>query len=165
MSAIEETTAGKCTRGAAGDATRLALPQAPYADAVHAALTTLRTLPDLVDVGVRREQLSGPGELFIRAEWLPGHDDLLPVRVREAGLTVQWSHVTGWSLVSGDDLAIPTALDVLAAPEVVAVTAMHAAVHGLVCVCESLPDPGARWEHAAALDAALARYEDGEPPC
>ncbi|MFJ4631589.1 hypothetical protein [Streptomyces sp. NPDC088847] len=164
MSAIEETrtaaTVGNGTGGGiqspSGGAT---LPQLPYADAVHRALCAIEVLPDSVETGVRTEIFDGQRELFVRVEWMPGHDDLAPDVLRTAGLTVQWSHLTGWSVCSGDELA-ELAVDDLADPDTIADRCMHAVLCGLGCACEK-PSPG-RWERAAALNAALAAYDERE---
>lgn len=164
MSAIDETrtaaTAGNGTGGdgqsSSGGAT---LPQLPYADAVHRALCAIAVLPDTVETGVRVETLDGQRELFIRLEWLPGHDDLLPPEVQAAGVIAQWSHLAGWSMSSGVDIAEPD-IDALADPDTVAERCMHALLCGLGCDCEK-PAPG-RWEHAAALNLALTAYDERE---
>lgn len=166
MSAIEETrtaaTVGKDTSdgaqlsASAGEST---LPQLPYADAVHRALCALEVLPDSVETGVRTEIFDGQRELFVRVEWMPGHDDLVPDVLRTAGLTVQWSHLTGWSVCSGDELA-ELAVDDLADPDTIADRCMHAVLCGLGCACEK-PQSG-RWELAAALNAALTAYDERE---
>lgn len=165
MSAIEETNAaaaaaGKSTQLSLGEATRLTLPQLPYADAIHAALAALEFLPDTVEAGVRTETIERPHrELFLRLEWLPGNDDLVPAALQTDGLIVQWSHMTGWSLRTGDDLVVLTSLDDLADPFVVADVAMHAALYGLRCTAER-PDTAARWSEAVHLDIALVRYDE-----
>lgn len=166
MSAIEETrtaaTVGKDTSdgaqlsASAGEST---LPQVPYAEAVHRALCAIQVLPDSVETGVRVEVFDGQRELFVRVEWLPGHDDLVPDALRTAGLTVQWSHLTGWSVCSGDELA-ELAVDDLADPDTIAERCMHAVLCGPGCDCEK-PAPG-RWERAAALNAALTAYDEPE---
>lgn len=166
MSAIEETNtaaeaAGKSTQLSLGEATLLTLPQLPYADAVHAALDELAFLPDTLETGVRTETTAAPHrELFLRLEWLPGNDDLVPAAVKTDGLVVQWSHLIGWSLRSGDDLVVLELLAELAAPALVADVAMHAALCGMRCTCER-PDPAARWSEAVHLDIALVRYDEG----
>ncbi|MFJ8140621.1 hypothetical protein [Streptomyces sp. NPDC096013] len=164
MSAIEEprtaATVGKDTgdspqlSASAGEST---LPQLPYAEAVHRALCAVEVLPDTVETGVRVETLDGQRELFIRLEWLPGHDDLLPEELQAAGVIAQWSHLAGWSVSSGTDIAEPD-IDALADPDTVAERCMHALLCGLRCDCEK-PPPG-RWEHAAALHLALAAYDE-----
>ena len=164
MSAIEETrtaaTAGNGTGGgirpSSGGAT---LPQLPYADAVHAALCAIEVLPDSVETGVRVEVFDGQRELFVRVEWMPGHDDLVPDALRAAGLTVQWSHLASWSVCSGDELA-ELAVDVLADPDTIAERCMHAVLCGLGCACDK-PTPG-RWERATALNAALTAFDEPE---
>ncbi|MBK3630405.1 hypothetical protein JHN59_37535 [Streptomyces sp. MBT49] len=169
MSAIEETRAaapGKSThedsgRLSVGDATRATLPQLRYGDAVERALAALEFLPDTIDAGMRKEPgQSGRRELFLRLEWLPGHDDLVPDVICASGLVVQWSHLAGWSALAGDDL-VALDVDEIADPALIADAAMHAALHGLRCACEK-PDtdgPG-RWEDAVYLDVALVAYDE-----
>jgi hypothetical protein len=169
VSAIEESSAvaevGKGTsvgiQPSAGESTRALTdsPHAPYADAIHAALRAIEVLPDLVETGLRVEVFDGQRELFIRVEWLPGHDDLIPAPLRALGLVVQWSHLAGWSVRSGDDVAGLERTDDLADPAVIADIAMHAVLHGLSCTCER-PDPGGRWEFALELDIALVNFEE-----
>lgn len=166
MSAIEERAAGvsgqsihDSGRLSVDDATRATLPQQFYGDAVDRALAAIEFLPDLIEAGMRREPgPSGQRELFLRLEWLPGHDDLVPYPLQADGLVVQWSHRAGWSVRSGDDLhALP--VDELADPALVADAAMHAALHGLRCPCEQ-PDPEARWANAVYVDLGIARFEE-----
>lgn len=153
MSAREETNT------AAVEAIALTLPQLPYADAVHAELAGSAFLPDTAEAGVRTETLGRPHrELFLRLEWLPGNDDLVPAAVQADGLIVQWSHLIGWSVRCGDDLVVPM-LSELADPALIADVAVHAALHGLGCVCER-PDPLSRWSQADVLDAALVCYDE-----
>lgn len=163
MTAIEEhtaSTAGKSTHDGGqptvGDATRATLPQLPYGDAVHAALAALQLLPDLMDAGVRQEPPNGKGDLFLRLEWQPGHDDLAPLASRLEGLTVQWSHRAGWSVRCGADQD-PLGIDKAADPDTVAEAALHAVLCGPGCDCVK-PPPG-RWEHADRLLAALTAYD------
>lgn len=164
MSAIEEQPAGSTGQSIQGssqlsvdDATRDTLPQLRYADAVHAALAAIEVLPDTLDMGLRVEDLNGPRELFIRLEWRPSHDDLVPDALNKAGLVVRWSHLAGWSACSGAEL-VAIDVDEIAAPVTVAEAAMHAVLCGLSCTCEK-PPPG-RWEHAVYLDIALVAYEE-----
>lgn len=143
-----------------GDATRtLTLPHLPYTDAVHAALRAVEVVPDLVEVGVRTETVDGQRELFARLEWLPGHDDLVPVDVQTSGLVLQWSHLAGWSVCAGSDVEM-LAADDLADPALIADAALHAAVYGLT---EKWVIPfEARWQHARELDIALAQFDERE---
>ncbi|MFK0155401.1 hypothetical protein ACIQVK_25410 [Streptomyces sp. NPDC090493] len=169
MTAIEEQQpTGTAQEGIPGsvqlsvdDATRATQPHLPYADAVYAALAEIQLLPDLTEAGTRREgTVMGrrqPPELFTRLEWLPNHDDLVPLDVRVDGLIVEWSHLGGWAIRSGRDLAVLD-VDDLADPATVAEAAMHAALCGLGCACEK-PAPG-RWEHAVYLDIALVAYDE-----
>lgn len=168
MTAIDETRPGgpgKYTRDGSqpdvGQVTRaLTLPQLPYADAVHAALDALKFLPDALEAGVRTETPGRQRELFLRLDWLPGHDDLVLPAMAADGLTVMWSHLAGWATRSGDDLLVLD-LTELAAPALVADAAMHAALHGLRCACER-PDTWGRWDHALELDIALVNYAERE---
>ncbi|MDX2681071.1 hypothetical protein [Streptomyces soliscabiei] len=165
MSAIDEQAAGVAGKSthdggqlSVGDATRATLPQLRYGDAVDQALAALMFLPDIVEAGMRKE--SGPvgrRELFLRAEWLPGHDDLVPAPLCESGMAVEWSHLAGWSVRAGDDL-VALDVDELADPATVAEAAMHAALCGLRCDCDK-PPPG-RWDHAVYLDVALGRFDE-----
>ncbi|MFI1002025.1 hypothetical protein ACIP10_15525 [Streptomyces galbus] len=139
------------------EATRATLPQLRYADAVWAAHQELALIPDALETGVRAESPGGGRELFIRLEWLPGHEELARPAVKSDGLTVEWSHLAGWIVRSGDDLHMPD-LDQLAAPEVVADLAMHAALCGPGCACPKVP--AGRWEHAVYLDVALVAYDE-----
>ena len=170
MSAIEETrtaavTVGKDTgdgiQSPAGESTPVlaGLPQRSYAQAVHAALCAIEVLPDYVESGERVEVFDGQPELFVRLEWLPGHDDLAPVALQAAGLVVQWSHLAGWSVCSGADVA-EFDVDELADPDTVAERCMHAVLCGLGCACEK--PPRGRWERAAALNAALSAFDERE---
>lgn len=167
MSALEETaaaTVGKSTQQdssqlSVGDATQATLPQLRYADAIHAALRAIEVLPDLVDAGVRTETVDGQRELYIRLQWMPLHDDLVPHTVRADGLTVQWSHLAGWSVCSGEDVTALEGADDLADPAVIADACLHAAIHGPRCTCDR-PDPAARWSKAVYLDIALVAYDE-----
>jgi len=171
VSAIEERRpaagpgkdTGDGTQPSAGGSTQTqtVFPHLSYADAVHAALRAIEVLPDLVETGLRVEAFDGQRELFIRLEWLPGHDDLVPAALQVVGLVVQWSHLAGWSVCAGADVAVLEAADDLAAPALIADAALHAAVHGLRCTCER-PDPAGRWEFALELDIALVAFDERE---
>jgi hypothetical protein len=165
VSAIEETrpaAPGKSTHDSGqlsvDDATRATLPHLRYADAVDAAFQDLRFLPDALEMGLRREPGAGGRELFLRLEWLPGHDDLVPPGMQADGLTVEWSHLVGWLVRSGDELVVPD-VDQLADPAAIAGVAMHSALHGLRCACDK-PEASARWTDAVYLDIALTRYDE-----
>ncbi|MEU5111677.1 hypothetical protein AB0G64_09275 [Streptomyces longwoodensis] len=164
MSAIDEpraagSEAGKSIRPMTVDeATRAVLPQLAYADAIWARHRDLEMVPDALETGVRREALGGDQELFIRLEWLPGHDDLVHPAVRRDGLTVEWSHLAGWMVRSGADVHAP-AVDKLAAPRAVGVLSMH----GGLCRpgCTGAEQRAAdRWEHAVYLEIALGHYAE-----
>jgi hypothetical protein len=163
VSAIEETNAsavGKSTQGSSqlsvGDATRmLAVPQAPYADAVYAALE-LGLAPDVMEVGLRDTRPRAP-ELIIRLVWTPGHP-VLGGGHQDAGLTVAWSHVTGWSAHNAYGAAELLDVDALAAPELVADAARHHARHGVGLPW--VPPADGRWSEAVYLDIALGLFEE-----
>ncbi|NUS29781.1 MAG: hypothetical protein HOV92_36960 [Streptomyces sp.] len=163
MSALEATSAaaqvGKSTRGggqpSVGDATRpLTLPHLPYGDAVHAELAVSGLEPDTVEAGVRREP-GGPQELFLTVSWSPGHPDLY-AELWPSGLTLSWSHLTGWSTHDGDTVRVLADVDALAPPALIADAALHLAVFGLDTVW--VPPVGGRWEHAGVLDGALEEF-------
>jgi hypothetical protein len=169
VSAIEETRPAAGGDGksihdsgqlSVDDATRATLPQTRYADAIDAALAELVLLPDTVETGMRSEPGGPQRELFVRLEWLPGHDDLVPPTLQADGLTVQWSHRAGWSARTADDLVVLD-VDELADPAVIAEAAMHAALCGLRCSCVRSPQAStARWDHAVYLDIALTAYDE-----
>lgn len=169
MTALEETgTAGpaKSTRGGSrpsvGDATRaLTLPQLPYGDAVHAELLAVAMPPAAVETGVRDGQ-SGAPELFLRAVW-PAGTALLDDRVRGRGLTLAWSHVTGWSAHDAYDTCRLLDVDALADPRLIAHAALHLAEEPLDEGATWEPPPGLdRWSEAVYLDIALAHYDERE---
>ncbi|MEU4165613.1 hypothetical protein AB0F46_01845 [Streptomyces sp. NPDC026665] len=168
MSAIEERAAvalgkGTCDRSqrSVGDATRaLTLPHLPYGDAVHAALHTAGIVPDTMEAGCRVDGASyGKSrlELFLRLEWLPGHEDLA-VAHRATGMALEWSHLVGWTVRFGDDLAVLDA-DELAAPDLLVAAVLEAATEGFGFAWT--PPPGAgRWDFALELDIALVAFDD-----
>ncbi|WP_330348133.1 hypothetical protein [Streptomyces sp. NBC_00582] len=157
--------AGKSTRGSSllplGDATLAALLAAllldRYAAAVSAELGEIEFVPDAMETGTRFEP-GGGQELFLRLEWLPGHDGLAVPAVRAEGLTLEWSHIVGWLVHSGADVVVPDAA-LLADPPVVGHLAMHASVCGIRCGCDK-PDGTACWTGAAQLGAALDSYDE-----
>lgn len=155
MSTQEDTRDG--SQPSVGSVTGcLTLPHLPYGDAVHAELCGSGLEPDRVDAGVRREP-GGPRELYLTAVWSPGHSDL----DRSAwpdGLTVSWSHLTGWSAHDGDTVRGLGDVDALAPPVLIADAVLHLAVHGLDIAW--VPPVGGRWEHAGALDAALDTFTE-----
>ncbi|HET9381487.1 MAG TPA: hypothetical protein VFP69_11735 [Streptomyces sp.] len=167
MTAVDESSvpagAGKCTRGQTpvGEATRaclirdLTLPHLPYADAVVAALDAAGVPPAVVESGLR--DLRAP-VLFVRAVW-PAGSEVLAEGVRDRGLTLAWSHVTGWSVHDADGTAALLGLDVIAAPELVADAARCCAGHG-VDAARRLPPASGRWADAVYLDIAAARVEE-----
>lgn len=173
MSAIEETdadrAAGKDTRdgiqlsGAASTHTGTAgapvYPHLAYGDAVHAELAAWELRPEVMDAVLRARAPGGRRELVLLLMWPADHDDLAE-DVRPGGLTLAWSHVTGWSVrtaVGGGRLS----LDKFAAPAVVAEVALHLAADGLDCGWTPGPD-AARWEHADALAAACVQFGERE---
>lgn len=162
--ATEASADGKCTRDSGplsvGEATRtLTLPQAPYADAVHAALDAVGMAPAVLEVGLRDTRPRTP-ELFLRLVWPAGHAALAEA-VTGAGLTLAWSHVTGWSAHNGDGEAELLDVDPLAAPQLLAAAAEVLTAQGLTRW--SPPgDAPARWSEAVYLDLALVRFEEGD---
>ncbi|MFD5468855.1 hypothetical protein [Streptomyces sp. NPDC127105] len=158
--------AGKSTRDSrrlsAGEATRsLPLPQLPYADAVHAALTEARITPDVVEAGLRNEQPRNPRsrpELFLRLVWLPDHA-AVAAAAEEDGLTLRWSGVTGWSAHNHADARL-LPVDALADPALIVDAARHYARHGLT---KDWVHPfQARWSEAVYLDIALVKFDERE---
>lgn len=169
MTAIDEAAgvgSGKSTQGSSqlsvGDATwALTLPQLPYADAVYAELLAVAMPPSCFEAGLRRGR-TGAEELFLRAVW-PVGTSLLDDRVRPHGLTIAWSHVTGWSAHDADENVALLDLDVIAAPRLVAHAALHLAEEPLDDGKPHTLPPGlaaGRWSEAVYLDIALARFED-----
>lgn len=168
MSAIEETdTAGKDTSGggqpsgAASTHTVVTalLPHLAYGDAVHAEVAEWELHPELMEAGVGVAARSGRPELFLRLIWPAGSIDL-GEDVRPDGLTLSWSHITGWSARSGDS-GLLLSLHEFAAPPVVAEAALHLVEEGLDCGWT--PDPGAdRWEHATATRTACLLFATGK---
>lgn len=167
MTAIKETAAAgeseKSTQGggrpSVGDATRtLTLPHLPYADAVLAELDAAGMPPVAVEAGLR--DLRAP-ELFMRFVW-PVGTQLLADGVRDKGLTLAWSHVTGWSGHNVEGVAELLDVDVLAAPDVMARAALDLAEQDL-SLRWSPPDGAAeRWSRAGYLDVALNAFEERE---
>ncbi|MCM8550031.1 hypothetical protein [Streptomyces sp. STCH 565 A] len=168
MSAIDERptrSTGKSTqdgaRPSAGGATRvLMLPQLPYADAVHTALRGVGLLPACYEAGLRRGR-TGTAELFVRAVWPVGAPALAgPARSR--GLTIAWSHVTGWSAHDAEESCALLDVDALAAPELVADAAGHHARHGVDETRPWVAPADGRWSEAVYLDLAIARFKTAE---
>lgn len=170
MSAIEETdttrTAGQDTpgdgqpSGAASTHTVVAafLPHLAYGDAIHTELGEWELHPEVMEAGVRTAGPRGRRELFLRLVWPAGHDDLA-ADVRPDGLTLAWSHITGWSVHTLD---VGRLLDVheFVAPSVLAEFMLHLAEHGL----NGSWTPGedaARWEHAGAAELACVLFDEG----
>lgn len=172
MTAIDEAAgvgSGKGTHDAAarlsvgGLTWALTLPQLPYGDAVHAELRAVAMPPSSFEAGVRRGR-TGTEELYLRAVW-PVGTPLLDDRVRPHGLTIAWSHVTGWSAHDINENVALLDLDMLAAPRLIAHAALHLAEEPLDGGEPWTPPPSAgRWSEAVYLDIALARYEDREQP-
>uniref|UniRef100_A0AAU2A2E0 Uncharacterized protein n=1 Tax=Streptomyces sp. NBC_00093 TaxID=2975649 RepID=A0AAU2A2E0_9ACTN len=168
MSAIEETdaarTAGKDTRGglqpsgAASTHTVVAafMPHLPYADAVHAELVEWELHPEALEAGVRA---GGPGgrELFLRLVWPAGHEDLAE-SVRPDGLTLAWTHITGWSVHTLDETRLLD-VDEFVAPAVLAEYVLHLAEHGLEH--DWAPEDPARWEYALVVEIACILLDEG----
>lgn len=170
MSAIEETdasaTAGKDTPGGgqpSGATSTHAvvaalMPHLAYGDAVHAELAAWELHPELTEAGVATPPQPRHQEMFLRIIWPAGHGDLAEP-VRPDGLTLAWSHVTGWTAHVGTrELALD--VDEFAAPSVIAEVALHLAEDGLDCGWT--PDEGAaRWEHAYAAAIACILFDEG----
>lgn len=129
-------------------------PSVGYGDAVHAELVASGIAPDVVEAGVRTEQPGGERELFLTVSWLTGHPDLDGVDQ----LDLLWSDLTGWVARADGDVHV-LAVDDLAAPAVLADAALHLATEGLDSAWTCPADPH-RWEHAPALEVALAAWED-----
>lgn len=148
---------GDGTQPSAGGSTRAlaVLPHLPYGDAVFAELAATSYAPQFVEAGL------GQGAhrvLFLRLVWTPGHLGLGDA-ARADGLTLRWSHASGWSAhTSYDSRVLP--VDPFAEPVLIADAAQHFAEHGLAS--EWVEPFEARWEHAGVLDAALSAWEDGE---
>lgn len=169
MNAIEETdaagTAGQDTpgggqpSGAASTHTVTApapvYPHLAYGDEVHRELAAWELRPEVMDAVLRARVPGGRRELVLLLMWPADHDDLAE-DVRPGGLTLAWSHVTGWSVrtaIGGGRLNV----DRFAAPAVVAEVALHLAADGLDCGWTPGVD-AARWEHADALADACAQF-------
>lgn len=129
-------------------------PSLTYGDAVHAELVASGIAPDVVEAGVRTEQSGGERELFLTVSWLIGHPDLDGV----GQLDLLWSDLTGWVARADGDVRV-LIVDELAAPAVLADAALHLAADGVDCEWKCPAEPH-RWEHALALEAALAAWED-----
>ncbi|MFJ9243774.1 hypothetical protein [Streptomyces sp. NPDC101776] len=168
---VEETSAAaearKSThdgsRPSVGDATRalMGVPQLPYADAVHAELLAQCMPPAAVETGVR-DNRSGAPELFLRAVW-PAGTAFLGGLVRDRGLTLAWSHVTGWSAHDAYGVCRLLDVDALADPRLIAHAAVHLAREPLDEGALWAPLPGlGRWSEAVYLDIALAHYDERE---
>lgn len=170
MSAIEETRAadglGKDIRGGntlsvdgvhpALDALTAVYPHVAYGQAVYAELVSEELRPEVFEAGVRINS-TGTRELFLRMVWPPNHPGL-GEKAREDGLLLRWSHVHGWSAHDRDVTGGLLDVEMLAEPVLVTDLALHLAEHGLGC--EWVPPFVARWEEAAALDVALAAWDD-----
>lgn len=165
MSALEETSTGQSGKDIRGgsqpvvDGVHPALPwpHLPYGDAVYAEVSAADPHPpEVLEAGLRQGAF---GALFLRLVWPPGHPGLAE-GVRADGLSLVWSHISGWSAhTTLDSRELP--VDPFAAPEVLADAALHLCEHGLHC--EWTPQAaGERWEHAHGLDVALAAFEDRE---
>ncbi|MFF0138025.1 hypothetical protein ACFYRN_16510 [Streptomyces sp. NPDC005227] len=169
MTAIEERTTvtpGKSTHDrtqrSVDEATRtLTLPHLPYADAVVAELDAVCMPPAAVEVGMRDPHMSHP-ELFLRAVW-PAGASALDERVQDQGLSLSWSHVTGWSAHDADSQCVLLDLDTLADPRLIAHAALHFAEEPLTGGETWTPPPGPdRWAFALELDIALVNFEERE---
>ncbi|MET7982554.1 hypothetical protein [Streptomyces sp. NPDC005281] len=167
MTAIEEraaVTAGKSTLDrirSVGNATRaLTLPHLPYADAVVAELDAALMPPVAVEVGLRDAKPGHP-VLFMRVVW-PAGTALLDDGVREKGLTLAWSHVTGWSAHNAVDETELLNVDTLADPRLIALAALDLAEQDLSLMWSPPDGTDGRWINAVYLDVALIRFEGRE---
>lgn len=163
MTALDAgTSAGKSTQGSElppGEATRaLSLPQLPYADAVYAALLAVGLQPSAYEAGLRRSQTGRP-ELYVRAVW-PAGAPALADPARPHGLTIAWSHVTGWAAHNADEQCVLLDVDALAWPELVADAARHHAAHGIDPDQPWVPPADGRWADAVYLDIALTLIKE-----
>lgn len=121
-------------------------PHVPYADAVHAALSSACAEPDVMSVTVTSGQ-----ELFTTIRW--DRSAALP-----RGLRLVWSHVTGWrcdDLTTGDGQLLP--VDTLAAPGAIAKAATL-----LLSGEQVLPRSDERWVLADQLARCLDAWESGD---
>ncbi|MEV8245006.1 hypothetical protein AB0R01_14690 [Streptomyces rochei] len=164
MSAIDERPAaeatGKSTRDSdqlpVGEATwALTLPQLPYADALHAALDEAGLQPGVLEAGLRED--GGRPELFLRLCWPPLHHGLADA-VQDTGVTLAWSHVTGWTAHDADGRSALLDVDELADVALVVDAARHFTRRGLAD--EWLPPGTARWTEAVYLDVALGLFDE-----
>ncbi|MGC5034138.1 hypothetical protein ACPXCS_06085 [Streptomyces sp. DT190] len=165
--ATEPAQHGKSTQGSSqlsvGEATRtLAVPQAPYADAITAALDAVSMPPAALEIGLRRVR-TGASELYLRAVW-PADSPALAAPARAHGLTVAWSHVTGWSVHDAEENCALLDVDALAAPELVADAARHHARHGIDEARPWVPPADGRWSEAVYLDVALGLFDEKGGP-
>ncbi|WP_055527741.1 hypothetical protein [Streptomyces graminilatus] len=134
------------------------MPHLAYGDAIHAELGAWELRPERMDAGVSTAMSDGQQELFLRIIWPVGHDDL-GEDVRADGLTLAWSHMTGWTAHTADGELLLD-VDEFAAPSVVAEAALHLAEDGLHCGWTPGED-AALWEHAAVADIALVLFDEG----
>ncbi|MEU0110165.1 hypothetical protein ABZ313_33075 [Streptomyces sp. NPDC006251] len=165
--ATEPAQHGKSTQGSSqlsvGEATRtLTLPHLPYADAVLAALDAAGLQPAAVEAGLRRGRTGTP-ELYARAVW-PAGSPALSDAARARGLTVAWSHVTGWSAHDAEENCALLDVDSLAAPELVADAAQHHARSGVDEARPWVPPAEGRWSEAVYLDIALSLFDEKDGP-
>jgi len=130
-------------------------PHLAYGDAVYAEFVAWEMRPEVMDAVLRARVPGGRRELVLLLMWPTGHEDLAE-DMRPGGLTLAWSPVTGWSVRTAAQSGRLN-VDRLAAPAVVAESALHLFEDGL----DSGWTPGedaARWEHADALAEACAGF-------
>ena len=83
---------------------------------------------------------------------------------RARGLTLAWSHVTGWSVHDAEENCALLDVDALAAPELVADAARHHTRHGVDEARPWVPPVDGRWSEAVYLDIALGLFDEkGDP--
>ena len=166
--ATEPAQQGKSTQDggklSVGEATRtLTLPHLPYADAVLAELDDVGMAPAALEVGLRDAKPGSP-VLFLRCVW-PVDSPLLADGVRDRGLTLAWSHVTGWSAHNAVGGAELLNVDAIADPRLIGWAVLDLAKQDRD-LRWSPPDRAAadRWSEAVYLDVALGLFDEKGGP-
>lgn len=120
----------------------LALPHAPYLDAVHAALESVGWPPDVVALQAAHRPERG---LTASLAWA-------------SGLELTWSDIDGWRCRRPGAPSVPLPLPDIADPADIAAV-VRALLHG-ADVAE-IDDRTARWGRAQEMDQLLADHEGG----